>query len=342
MNVRLIVLIASMSGMLASPAFAWRELDAKRLLVKAKDPLKRESAALVLGRRGDHSAVGILAKRMKKDKDPWVRARCAEALGLLGSKKATRALKGALAKEKRPRVRRAIGAALFRLGDKTGLLELMWQLKSGTNYSRAEAMRVLVSTTGRPLAQDRKRWWSYLAARGYQKLKTRPPGSPALVEFGGRSRIVGAPKSGWKKLCAVVLRLEPARRRPIDKNALLAYEKLHGAIPDGCVIFIETRWASAKKTPLTKNNKPQPDGPGLAKSGIDYLLTRAPRLLGIGIDTPTIDLPSAANKPIRKLLREKSLLLLEAVDGLEKLNAGGTQILLVQGKARHHLIAVLP
>ncbi len=334
-------------GLAAARRAHWQVESLERLLAHSPDPLRRESAALALGRRGSPLAVDRLTAALAKDKIPWVRARCAEALGLIGDDRATAPLLSALAREKRQRVRRVVAEALLRLGRQEGVLELMWQLRSGTNHSKAEAMKTLVVVTGRPLGQQVKDWWSYLAAGGYTKLDLRPKGGPALLELAGPPRVYDPAKrpAAWRLLPTVVLRLKP-RRLPVSSRTLRAYEGWRGPIADGCLVLIETDWQRAPKPSPARRRpggRPQLVGPGLTLDAVKYLFKRAPHLLGVGIDAPTLDLPALhATHPVRDFIRGKGRIAIEQVADLRHLNATGTRLLLLNGADRPHLLAILP
>ena len=313
----------------------WRVVAAERLLVSSKDPWRREAAALVLGRRGSRASLALLRKVLRADKNPWVRARAAEAIGMIGDVKGIEPLRGALAREKRPRVRRAVAIALMRLGRKEGLLELMWQLRTGTNHDRADALHALVSHTGRPMGKRPKHWWSYLAAGGYDKLAARPPGTPLVLPLGDALRIdADLGKSGHSLLPAVVLRLGPTRA-PIDTRALRRYERRSGRIPDGCLLLLETRHQAAKPDKRPRSNKAGPKGaaagPGLTLDGARYLLLRAPALLGVGIDTAALS--PGGDTGATALLRQKKRAVVTSLRQLEQLNGTGVRVLLLADRA---------
>jgi kynurenine formamidase len=350
-------------------------LSVEEILQKSKDPLRRESAALVLGVRGGDASLPLLRKALAKDPDKWVRTRVAEALGMIGDPAAIPWLHTALSGEKEPRVRRTIAAALLRLGQSAGVKELVWQLKSGTNYTKAETMLFLVEATGEPLGQDTEAWWDYFNERGgVMKLARRPIGSPALLPLRG---VVGpGPKPGaaagpylharkafgWRQVPAVVLELGP-RREPVSQATLVEHEKQRGKIPDGCLLLLRTDWRDAKKAapraPIqtkklgdTKVPRPmefhttEPPVPWLEPDAVAFLLKRAPKLVGVGMDTPHLD-PRAATgtaRPARDALLAADKLALESVGDLDRLVANGTRLILFrQGAAPAvTILAVLP
>ncbi|MCA9673139.1 MAG: HEAT repeat domain-containing protein [Myxococcales bacterium] len=336
---------------------AWPRLDAETLLVTAKDAWQRESAALLLGRRGARTSIPLLAKRLEKDKNPWVRARCAEALGRIGDVAALPILKGALARAKRQRVRRAIAKALMRLGAKEGLLELMWQLSSGTNHSRADAMAALVDLSGRPLGQNVKAWWSYLAARGYQKLAKRARGAPAVASAGEVSvRGLAAAPAGFALLPAVVLRVGKKGDLAVTERDLAHYERRYGKIPDGVLLLVEQGPAAHQEKLAPADAKAWADerarrrkaglvprrGPGLTSAALAYLLARAPKLLGVGIDAAKLDAPGSTL--VRDALAQKKRIALTGAKDFRGFNAGGTRALLVRRSTsgRWLLLGLLP
>lgn len=329
------------------------------LLVKSKDPLLRETAAQVLGQRGAATAVPALIKGLAKDDNKWVRARCAEALGLIGEPKAIRALTSALEREKDQRMRRMIAGALVRFGQRAGINELMWQLKSGNNHTKAEVMAFLVQLTGRPLGQDVKAWWAYLEARGGIFLARRPSGAPGILELRGLAGVgphaVAAPQliGGWKALPAVVLRLRP-RSGPVTVARLRAYQRRHGAIPDGCLLLLQSGWRLAEARATAGKIKGKSKGkkgkiagappPGLTLKAARYLLERAPGALGLAIDAPSFDPPSARGvAPVTKLLRAGNKLALSSVDDMDRLPASGARLLVIPvASGAVKLLAVLP
>jgi kynurenine formamidase len=330
------------------------------LLVKGKDPLLRETAAQVLGQRGAATAVPALIKAMAKDKNKWVRARCAEALGLIGEPKAIRPLTSALEREKDQRLRRMIAGALVRFGQRAGINELMWQLKAGTNHTKAEVMAFLVQLTGRPLGQDVEAWWAYLSARGGIFLARRPTGAPGIFELRGLSgvgpHVVVAPtaKTWWRALPAVVLRLRP-RSGPVTVARLRAYQRRRGAIPDGSLLLIQSGWrlANARAAAGKSRGKGKSKGksrsagalpPGLTLEAARYLLKRAPGAPGLAIDAPSFDPPSARGAaPVMKLIRAGGKLALSSVDDMDRLPASGARLLVVAGTGGAvRLLAVLP
>jgi kynurenine formamidase len=338
-------------------------LSLEQSLAEEKDPLRRESAAQVLGLRGDPASVPLLQRALAKDANLWVRARAAEALGQLGSRAGIAPLTSALAAEKDQRVRRSIATALLRLGQEAGLKELVWQLRAGTNYVKAEVMQTLVSFTGQPLGQDAEAWWAYFRADGARLLAGRPGGSPVVLELPGVAPAGGKTPRGpflhaksapaTRQLPAVVLRLEPTRR-PIGRPELEAHERRRGRIPDGCLLLIRSAWREAKAlpppAPRAPGQQPAPAAPPLAPGephltldGARFLLERAPGLLGLGLDASALDPAAALDRPVRSLLVSRGKLALEAVGDLDLLQEHGTRLLVVGlGGERVRLLALLP
>lgn len=302
------------------------------------DPLIRESFASVLGLRGAAKYVPELIRCLELDKNRWVRGQCGASLGRLGKAEAIKPLTEALDKEKDQRVRRMIAGALMQLGQKNGLEEMMWQLRSGTNNSKAEAMQFLVEFFGEALGQSADDWWLFLHQRGNEFLKKRPAGASMLVELRGLAAAKDQKRSGpfvhhrkntsWANLPAAILDFPP-RRAPIDEQALRDYEAAHGALPDGCLLLLATNWRLAKETPQAAEAKKDaqttsspPQAPGLTIEAARYLLTRSPNLLGVGIDTAALD-PS-----VRTWLVEKDRLVIESLDDLNRLPRGGFKLLI--------------
>jgi hypothetical protein len=313
--IRATLVLAAALMLTHAPALARQPASPVKILREHKDPLRRESAALVLGRRGARSALAALLHGLRHDDNLWVRAACARALGWIGDRAAIKPLAAALEREKKARVRRSVAQALVQLGQKDGLLELMWQLRSGTNHDKAEAMSFLVAETGQPLGQWIKGWWSYLAKSGYRRLARRPWGSPALLELGPRTRLFGV-RRPWQQVPAVVVELGPTRQA-ITPKLLRRHRRRHGSLPDGAVLILRTRWSEAKPPkprPPAKRDGKQPKRPG----------------------------PSASGAPARALLLSRGKLVLEGLDGLGRINSTGTRLLLFRSAKRAHVLAILP
>ncbi|PIE17361.1 MAG: hypothetical protein CSA65_09135 [Proteobacteria bacterium] len=307
-------------GLLAALlALAWAEVAVAKGRRLAKDgaplidvlsahrePLKRESAALLLGLAGNRAALPALTRALQRDASRWVRARAAEALGRLGLQSAIAELKRALGREKQQAVRRAVAGALLRLGRRAGLLELMWQLRSGRNHDKAEAMRLLVAATGQPLGQDVGRWWSYLAARGYGQLATRKARWRELAIAGIE---VWPRGKRWRELCVTTLDVGPTRR-PLTARVLKRAARRRGGIDDGCLIVLRTAWRRAKRLPRRRPRRAGQSArpadetpPALTLEGLRWLLSRAPKLSGVALDGPRLDV-SGPGVPVRDALRK--------------------------------------
>jgi hypothetical protein len=271
------------------------------------DPLKRESAALLLGLARNRSAIPALKHALHKDSSRWVRARAAEAMGRLGRPALVTELKRALGREKQQTVRRSVAGALLRLGDRAGLLELMWQLRSGRNHDKAQAMRQLVAATGAPLGQDIKGWWSYLAARGYRQLATRNQRWRQLAV----TRATAWPSGKrWRRLCVTTLDVGPTRR-PLTARLLRRAVRRRGGLDDGCLILLRSAWRQAKPLPRRTARRAGQSAlpadaapPALTLEGLRYLLKQAPKLIGVAFDGPRLDLPGPGT-PVRRALRKR-------------------------------------
>jgi kynurenine formamidase len=353
---------------------ASRVLSVEDLLLKGKDPLQRESAALVLGARGSTAAVPLLRQALGKDHDKWVRTRAAEALGLLGDPAAIPWLHSALSSEKDQRVRRTVAQALLRLGQSAGIKELVWQLKAGNNNAKAEVMLFLVGHTGQPLGQNVDAWWNYFNEReGGIAQARRPTGSPALLPLGGVAPRGGVKKAAagpflhsrrpftWQQVPAVVLEVGPTYQ-PVTPAVLLAYEQRRGRIPDGCLLLVRTGWQEASLRPAPRARPAARVGQGKAPSpmqrpvttpvpwltpeAVAFLLKRAPRLVGVGIDSPSLDREETATtaRPTRDALLAADRLALESVGDLDRVVGNGTRMILFRHAASPAvtILALLP
>ena len=244
-----------------------------RLLKQSPNPAIRESAALLLGRSANAAAGSALMTCVEKDPSLWVRAACGQALGRLAPAGAIQVLVTALAREKAPALRRALGLALMRLGQRVGLLELMWQLRSGTNHHRAAAMHLLGAQLGVALGDDPKQLWSFLARQGYHGLTLRPAGGPALLSLQSLRpdgiAFYAPVLPEQSQICAQVVRLAPGHG-PIDAKLLRAQLKPH-TVSDGCLLLIlagaEALPPMAAATTQPKSSTmPSATGPGPASA----------------------------------------------------------------------------
>ncbi len=364
----------------ASSQKALAEGSLEQLLEKSRDPLIRETAALVLGVRGSKAAVPLLIKRLKEDDNKWVRARSAEALGRIGSPKALAPLNSALSKEKEEQVRRYIAKALLWMGQKRGIDELMWQIKSGTNHSKAESMTILSATFSQPLGQNEKAWWRYLSSKaGKSFLEKRPTGSPVTFELRGLKLSEKATRKGpyleankrfgWRRTPAYVIKLSP-QYFAITAKTLSLYEKQNGPIPDGCLLFLQTDWLHAKPPRHQKQGgrkkgaKPGEGqkspggrskaggnqaikGPGITPDAVEYLLKRAPQMLGLALDTPLLgEVSSPTLKSSVMQLIQRGKLVIESVGDMDRLPPQGFQVLVIpqhkkKSKGAHHLLLLV-
>lgn len=307
-----------------------------QVLREHRDPLKRESAALLLGLAGNATATDALLAALEKDKSRWVRARAAEALGRIGARKALPALKQALGREREQALRRAIAIALLRLGDRAGLLELSWQLTAGRNHDKAEAMQTLVAATGEPLGQDRKALWRLLTAKGEAPLLARKPGG--WLQLRGPSSgapLLHTPKTPrWSARCVAVLNVGPTRLPLTARRLAATLRRRKAALPGGCLLLLRTDWRRAPRL-LRKGvqtaSAPTADlqPPGLSLEGLRYLLKRAPKLAGVGIDAPRLDLPGPT-QPVRDALVAQKRLALSGVDDLDRIVGRQRRALLVR------------
>ncbi|MBW2731339.1 MAG: HEAT repeat domain-containing protein [Deltaproteobacteria bacterium] len=299
------------------------------LLERASDPLKRETAALVLGRaRATHALPRLLVK-LRRDKNRWVRAACAEALGQIGSLRAVEGLRLALGREKNQRVRRHLGEALMRLGHKAGVLELMWQLRAGTRHDRAEAMRALVHATGQPLGQDLSAWWTYLARRGYRRVATRPRGASSLLKISDQTTMFSFSPLP-QRLCATTLHIEGGPFGP-KKLQEAIYQQGPGA--EGCLLLLATRGVrGANKVVFA----------GITHEGVAYLLERFPTLTGLGIDRPRIAV-TGQKDIIRGILATRKLGILLGLKDLHRLMGRTIPLIAIPQSSRQtQLLALLP
>lgn len=324
-----------------------------QVLEQNPEALRRESAALILGVTADRSAVPLLLQRLQDDDNRWVRSGCAEALGLLGDPIAAAPLRSALNREKHPRVRRAIAEALMRLGDRTGVGELMWQLGSGNNHTKAEVMRFFVRSTAQPLGQDAEGWWRYFGrplkqevgrpAAGVLELTAQVPGGTPLLHSTGLL-------PPWRLICVHRLRL-PTEEGRITRTLLETHARGQG-LPGACLLLLQ-REAAPMRPPLpagttraepvvvvpedrdrSRQTGPAPAAPepGLAHEAAAYLIQERPKLLGVALSSYAKDQPEMSPR-VRELLLARGWLVIEGLADPDKRLPDAFRLLVIPGAA---------
>ena len=115
-----------------------------------------------------------------------------------------------------------------------------------------------------------------------------------------------------------------------------AWEKAHGRIPPGCVVFIRTGWASrwpSQDNYMNKDDKGVLHFPGLSVEAARYLLDHA-HPVAIGIDTGSIDYGPSKNFEVHHLTMSAGLYHLENVANLDQLPARGAYVIALPMKLR--------
>jgi hypothetical protein len=352
MRKRWAIACSLLAALLGNPPRAAAEQTAehftstRQLLREHPDALRRESAALVLGYSEDTASVTLLLDRLDQERNRWVRAAICEALGLLGDRSAAPALRGALAREKHPRVRRAVALALMRLGERVGVGELMWQLTSGNQHSRAEAMKALVRATGQPLGQDIKAWWRYFG-RPLQQAVGRPPGG--LLELRGlrnaageeQPRLQGAGSHGaWRQVCARRVRLTTRRDGQITAELLRSAGRVGKPLAGSCLLLLELTIGDAPPPPVASDaGSAKAVGPavvpssGLTVKAAEWLLQQRPRPAGIALAAPTREV-ARFHPEASRLLAGAGLLLIDGLAAPDRRLHDNFRMLLVPSKSK--------
>jgi len=109
---------------------------------------------------------------------------------------------------------------------------------------------------------------------------------------------------------------------------LQSWEKAHGPMPSGCIVFIRTGWSSrwpSQKNYMNQDAQGVLHFPGLGIEAARYLLDNA-HPVAIGIDTGSIDYGPSKTFEVHHLTMSAGLYHLENVANLERLPATGAYI----------------
>lgn len=121
----------------------------------------------------------------------------------------------------------------------------------------------------------------------------------------------------------------------VSQKDLMDWEKKHGVIPDGAIVFIHTGWSKmvqsrSKYTGLDRNNKL--NFPGLGKEAAEWLANHGSNnshstgIVGVGIDTLSLDIGQSVLMPAHATLFAANIYGLENVANLTRLPAVGSYV----------------
>lgn len=139
------------------------------------------------------------------------------------------------------------------------------------------------------------------------------------------------PPNNFLRAAFVVDVSESVKANPdfrVTVDDLKAWEKMHGPMPSGCVVFFRTGWSSrwpSQKNYMNQDAQGVLHFPGLGIEAARYLLDHA-HPVAIGIDTASIDYGPSKNFEVHHLTMSAGLYHLENVANLERLPATGAYI----------------
>lgn len=121
----------------------------------------------------------------------------------------------------------------------------------------------------------------------------------------------------------------------VNQKDLTDWEKQHGIIPDGALVFIHTGWGRMVNNKwsyagLDQNNNL--NFPGIGKGGAEWLANHGKNnshttgIVGVGIDTLSLDKGQSVRMPAHAALFASNIYGLENVANLDKLPAVGSYV----------------
>jgi kynurenine formamidase len=114
----------------------------------------------------------------------------------------------------------------------------------------------------------------------------------------------------------------------VEPSDLLRFERRHGRIPGGAIVFMYSGWEKRMGDPAAFKNVGS-DGkfhfPGFGREAIDVLL-RTRRITGIGVDTLSLDIGASSTFDVHKRLLGADRYGLENVANLSKIPPRGASV----------------
>ncbi|MBA3913758.1 MAG: cyclase family protein [Acidobacteriales bacterium] len=114
----------------------------------------------------------------------------------------------------------------------------------------------------------------------------------------------------------------------VSMEDIAAWEKLNGAIPPGAVVMAYTGWCSRWNEPKAYRNadaKGAMHFPGYGEDAAKFLV-EARQIVGLGIDTLSIDYGVSPNYPVHRFVLAHGVYQLENVANLNLVPATGAQV----------------
>jgi kynurenine formamidase len=108
-----------------------------------------------------------------------------------------------------------------------------------------------------------------------------------------------------------------------------AWESVHGAVPEGALIVGVTGWSDRWNDPARYRNADTRGVlhfPGFGEDAVDWLLARRPRVVGLAIDTLSVDYGPSTRFEVHRQSHAAGFYHVENVDRPERLPAKGAMI----------------
>ena len=151
--------------------------------------------------------------------------------------------------------------------------------------------------------------------------------SPFLFQLMAPCVVVDISKKAAEKLDAT-----------LDASDLIEWEKQNGRIPDGAVVLMHSGWGkywSDRNKFLgfagEGENKTE-HFPGWSEEGARWLTTKRPKVVGVGVDSASLDTPRNKAHMAHQVLLGAGLWGLEMVANTDKLPAKGTKLIVLPMK----------
>jgi kynurenine formamidase len=123
-----------------------------------------------------------------------------------------------------------------------------------------------------------------------------------------------------------------AKRDPdtaVTADDVLAWEKRHGRLPDGCAVFLNSGWdakAADAGAFLGRDRSGVLHFPGFTAATVEFLL-RERRIAGLGVDTLSLDIGPSKDFAAHKVLLPAGKWGLEAVANLGAIPPAGATVI---------------
>jgi kynurenine formamidase len=115
---------------------------------------------------------------------------------------------------------------------------------------------------------------------------------------------------------------------------IASWEAIHGQIPQGAVVMARTGWAARWPSPQqyrAADGKGVPHSPGFSLQAARFLV-QGRNVVGLGIDTATVDPGNVANSPVRRYALSHSVYQLENIADLGQAPETGGVVLVAPAK----------